>query len=125
MNCVRCNRHEKIESHHIKPKSEGGNDNSENKEPRCSACHDYQHAKLNILATLEKEKQRGQFKRIAVLEHRLEVLERLNAPELIRERGCYQTWWIDESTHEYPRYEKIKETEIATKRCSQSVMRLE
>ena len=123
MNCFRCGRSEKIENHHIKPKSEGGNNNVENKEPICSACHDFEHARRNILLTLEKERRQKQFKRVAVLEHRLEVLERLNTPEFIRERGRYQTWWVDESTHEYPCYEKI--TKIVSKECSQSVMALE
>ena len=126
MNCVRCRRSEKIENHHIKPKIEGGSDDAENKEPRCLACHDYQHAKLNILKTLEKEKHRKQLKRVKVLEYRLEVLEKLNTPKLIRERGNYQTWWIDESTHEYPRYEKIKDkTETAPQGDNQFVMKLE
>lgn len=109
MNCIRCGRSDDIEGHHIKAKAEGGSDEPENKEPRCSACHDYEHAKRNILATLEKERRRRQFKRIAVLEYRLRVLEELNSPALIRERGHYQTYWIDESTHNYPRYERIKE----------------
>ena len=125
MNCIRCGRSEKIENHHIKPKSEGGGDDAENKEPRCSACHHCEHAKLKILATLEKERRRKQFKRVAVLEYRLEVLEKLNTPGLIRERG-YQTWWIDESIHEYPPYEKVKrDSEIASERCPQIVMKLE
>ena len=110
MNCVRCGRSERIENHHITPKSKGGGDEPENKEPRCSACHDYEHARRNILLALEKEKRRKQFKRVAVLEHRLNVLEELNTPELIMSRGYYQTWWIDESTHEYPRYERIRQT---------------
>jgi 5-methylcytosine-specific restriction endonuclease McrA len=107
MNCIRCGREEKIELHHIKPKVEGGSDDTENKEPLCSACHDYEHAKQNIIKTLERERKRRQSKRVAVLEHRLDVLETLNTPELIRQRRTYQTWWIDESTHEYPRYEKV------------------
>lgn len=108
MACIRCRREENIENHHIKARSEGGTDEPGNKEELCSACHDYEHAKRNILMTLEKETRRGQIKRIAVLRHRLEVLVKLNTPELIRERRHYQTWWIDESTHEYPRYEKIR-----------------
>lgn len=109
MNCIRCGRNKQIEDHHIKPKIEGGGNELENRELRCLACHDFEHAKRKILATLERERGRKQFKRMAVLEHRLEVLEELNSPELIRERGYYQTYWIDESTHEYPRYERIKD----------------
>lgn len=109
MNCIRCGRSEKIENHHIMPKSQGGSDDVGNKEPRCSACHDYQHAKLNILAAFKKATRQKQVKRVALLEHRLEVLEEFNTPELIRERGSYQTWWIDESTHKLPRYERVKD----------------
>lgn len=103
MGCVRCGRIEAIESHHIVPKSEGGSDEPENKEDRCEACHDYKHAKMNIEATLRYEKNMGDVERIRVYEHRLEVLEQLNTPELIRERGIYQSYWGDTSTHELPR----------------------
>lgn len=119
--CVRCGRTEEIEKHHIKERSLGGDDEPENKEPLCSACHDYEHAKRNILASLERAKRQRQFKRIAVFEHRLKVLEEFNTPELIKERKCYQTWWIDETTHYMPRYEKVGR---ATKRNRQMVMEL-
>lgn len=109
MNCVRCGREDRLEEHHVLERVHGGSDEPENKEWRCQACHDYEHAKRKILATLEKERERKQFKRVAVLEHRLKVLEELNSPELIRERGHYQTYWIDETTHDYPRYERIRE----------------
>ena len=101
MSCIRCGHNERLESHHIKPKAEGGSEDPLNKEQRCLGCHDYEHAKRNILATIKKETKQKQFKRVSVLEHRLEVLEKLNTPDLIRKRGHYQTWWIDESTHEF------------------------
>ena len=109
MSCIRCGRLERIENHHIRAKVEGGGDEPQNREPRCSACHNFEHAKRNILATIEKERRRRQFSRVAVLEHRLEVLENWNTPELIRVRRNYQTYWIDETTHEYPPYERVKE----------------
>lgn len=131
MNCIRCGSPDEIEEHHIKERSQGGGDEAENKEPLCSACHDYEHAKRKILASLEKARKQRQLERIAVFEHRLEVLEDLNTPSLIRERRHYQTWWIDETTHYMPRYKKVgrkareKYCEISAKRLSQSVMRLD
>lgn len=107
--CIRCGRSEQVESHHIIPRIDGGGDKPENKEQRCEPCHKFEHAKRKILETLEKERGRRQFRRAAVLEHRLEVLEERNTPGLIRERGNYQTYWIDETTHFYPRYERIRE----------------
>ena len=111
MTCVRCSRNEDVEEHHIIERSHGGSDELENKEYLCLACHDYEHAKRNILASLEKAKIQKQFKRVAVYEHRLKVLEELNTPGLIRERKQYQTWWVDESTRDMPRYEKVAKLE--------------
>ena len=102
MRCVRCGRKKQLEEHHIIPRSEGGSDDPENKEWRCVADHKYIHAKWNILKALEKQKERGEVRRVAVLEHRLEVLEKLNTPKLIRKRGTYQSYWEDETTHFYP-----------------------
>jgi len=103
MPCIRCGREESLESHHIIEKSHGGGDEAENKERRCSACHDYEHAERKLLASLEYEKRRGQVDRIRVYEHRLEVLEKLNTPELIKERGTYISYWTDNTTHRLPR----------------------
>jgi len=122
MGCTRCGRTEKVENHHIIPRIDGGGDELENKVDLCSACHDYEHAKRNILKTLEKERERKQFERVAVLEHRLEVLEELNTPSIIRERGRYQTYWIDESTHEYPRYQKVRDKQNVVGGIMQGVL---
>lgn len=103
MRCIRCGREESLESHHIVERCHGGGDEEENKEQRCSACHDYEHARRNLLASLEYEKRRGQVNRIRVYEHRLEVLDKLNTPELIRERGKYISYWTDNATHRLPR----------------------
>ena len=124
MSCIRCGRLEQIENHHIRAKVEGGGDEPQNREPRCSACHDFEHAKRNILATIEKERRRRQFSRVAVLEHRLEVLENLNTPELIRVRRNYQTYWIDETTHEYPPYDLVKEKQDNRTDIKQGVFNL-
>ena len=106
--CVWCGRDNvPLEEHHIIPRIDGGSDDPENKEPRCVPCHKFRHAELNILQALEKEKgdaqNKNRLERIAVLEHRLEVLRSLNTPELIRERGTYQTYWGDETTCYFPR----------------------
>ena len=108
MSCIRCGRNEQIESHHIKARSEGGGDEPENKQGLCSPCHDYEHTKRNLLAFLEREKEGGQSDRIRMVERRLEVLERLNTPDIIRERGTYKTYWEDETTHHLPRLSRWK-----------------
>lgn len=55
------------------------------------------------MGSLEYERQRGQKNRIGCYEHRLEVLDRLNTPELIRERGTYLSYWTDRTTRYLPR----------------------
>ena len=102
MNCIRCRRNEKIESHHIKARNEGGGEELENKQALCLPCHDYEHTKRQLLAALQHEKKKGQINRIRMVEYRLEVLERLNTPDLIRERGTYKPYWEDETTHDMP-----------------------
>ena len=103
MNCVRCGRSEQIEEHHIIERCHGGGDEPENKENRCEPCHKYEHAWRAVQAALEHERQRGQQNRIRYYEHRLEILEKLNAPELIRERRTYLSYWSDKSTRYLPR----------------------
>ena len=68
----------------------------------CKEDHKYETVRLNLVAELEREKQRGQKDRIVCRQHRIEVLEQLNTIELIRERG-YVSYWIDNSTHILPR----------------------
>lgn len=101
--CIRCGRNEEIEEHHIVERCRGGGDEAENKECRCSACHEYEHTRRKLLAALEYEKRRGQLNRIRVYEHRLEILNKLNTPELVKERGKYMTYWADSSTRYLPR----------------------
>ena len=103
MNCKRCGRAEQIERHHIRERCVGGGDEPENMESLCEPCHKFEHARRRIEGALEHERQRGQAERVRVYEHRLEVLERLNTPELIRERGTYVSYWADHSTRYLPR----------------------
>jgi len=103
--CIRCGREDEIEIHHIVARSEGGGDEPDNKEELCKACHDFEHTRRSIMAALATEKKRrdgGDINRIKVYEHRLEVLEKLNTPELIRERGTYLSYWTDDTTHFLP-----------------------
>lgn len=109
MACVRCGRIEQIEEHHIKERLRGGGDEPENKEKRCEPCHKYEHTWRAVMGALEYERQRGQKDRIKCYEHRLDVLEKLNTPELIRERGSYLSYWTDSSTHYLPRRIPTKE----------------
>lgn len=109
MNCIRCKRDKQIEEHHIIARQDGGGDEPENKERRCQPCHKYEHTWRTVKASLELERQRGQRDRIMCYEHRLEVLEALNTPELIRERGTYLSYWTDTSTRYLPRRIPTKE----------------
>jgi len=113
--CIRCGRTEDLEEHHIVERLNGGSDAPENKEWRCRPCHKYEHAKRRILGALKREKMRRQVQidRIRVLEHRLATLMEFNTIELIRERGTYQPYWEDETTHEYPPYKKKEKATIS------------
>jgi hypothetical protein len=109
--CIRCGREEKIENHHIIARVDGGRDEPENKEERCSACHDYEHARRKIIESIKSwedklQRARKLSRRLAIraylelLRHRLEVLEILNTPEQIRRTNKYTSYWQDESTHQ-------------------------
>ena len=103
MACIRCGSDNQIERHHIVMKAGGGSDDEKNLEDRCRACHDFVHTWREIMGALEYERQRGQQDRIRVYEHRLQVLEDLNSPEIVRDRGTYVSYWTDNSTHRLPR----------------------
>ena len=111
MPCIRCGREESLENHHIIERCHGGGDEAENKEWRCSACHDYEHARRDIVSNIESwqgklERARKLSRRQAIrarlnlLRHRLEVLDSLNTPETIRLTGKYTTYWVDETSHD-------------------------
>lgn len=104
MKCIRCGRSEKIERHHIKQRVHGGDDEDDNLENRCQPCHKFEHTLRALTWSLEYEKQiRGQKDRLIVLQRRIDVLEELNTPELIRSRGTYVSYWINSQTHHLPR----------------------
>lgn len=109
MECIRCGRGEQLEEHHIIARKDGGSDDPENKEWRCRACHKYEHTRYALFGSLEYEKSRGQSDRIALRQHRLDVLDKLNTIELIRERGTYLSYWTDRSTRHLPRRIPTKE----------------
>jgi hypothetical protein len=91
--CKRCGTAEHLEKHHIRPKSEGGSNKKENLKSLCTACHDYEHAKRNVLKQISYYE-----KRLSLMRYRLDVIEKLNSVELVKEFG-YRTYWVDEETH--------------------------
>ncbi len=109
MTCVRCGSKNTPEEHHIVERSHGGGDEPENKEWRCEPCHKYEHTRRHLLWSLAFETQRGQVDRIRCYQHRLDVLDLLNTPELIRERGTYLSYWTDTTTRYLPRRIRTKE----------------
>jgi hypothetical protein len=104
--CSRCGSIDKIEYHHIIYKSDHGETNDCNLTPLCKGCHDYRHAKEDIEAHLKQTKSKNQVERILVWEYRLQVLESLNTPELIRLHG-YTKYWTDIKTHYLPREKRL------------------
>lgn len=76
-----------LEKHHKKRKIDGGSDANPNRIYYCSACHDYEHARQNILQAIKREEER-----IAVLQKRLEILDELNTPDRIKKHG-YQSYF--------------------------------
>jgi len=129
--CVRCGSKDNLEEHHIVELLRGGSDEPENKEWRCEPCHKYEHTHRRLEASVIYEQGRGQADRIRYYEHRLEVLENLNTPELIMERGTYLSYWTDNSTHYLPRRIPTNEEENFDKQFnlllteSQGVFKLE
>ena len=93
-NCKRCGYiGELLEKHHKKQKVEGGSDKNPNRIWYCRGCHDYEHARRNILEAIKIEQDR-----IGVLNKRLEILDGLNTPPLVKERG-YKGYFKDFSDH--------------------------
>ena len=107
--CVRCDSKDNLEEHHIVERFHGGSDESENKEWRCEPCHKYEHTRRRLEWSLAFETQRGQADRIRCYQHRLDVLDSLNTPELIRGRGIYLSYWTDRTTRYLPRRIRTKE----------------
>lgn len=110
--CIRCGATEKLEEDHIIPKSMGGSDDKENKRWLCEGCHDYRHARDNILSEIRinlirLEKGVGNSVRLSMWLYRLGVLEAFNTPEMVRKRG-YKSYWALSSTHYSAWYPKLK-----------------
>ncbi len=85
--CGRCGYLYSLEKHHKKHKALGGSDANSNRRWLCQGCHDYQHAKDAVMRAIKAEE-----KRLAILNKRLEIIERENTPERILERG-YQAYF--------------------------------
>ncbi len=110
--CARCGSTKNLEQHHIIPKSEGGSDDASNLQWLCEGCHDYEHARQNILIEINNQlKLLGTdgFNpvRFSMWIMRLGVLEAFNTPEKIRERG-YMSYWEVPTTHYQSWYPEIK-----------------
>lgn len=121
MNCIRCGRSEQIEEHHIVELCCGGTDDPENKEYRCRPCHKYEHTRRLILVALYREMKRGQSDRIELYQLRLEALDRLNTPELIRIRGIYASYWSDTSLRNLPRKIYSKEEDALNRQINDAL----
>ena len=106
--CQRCSlkgvRKHPIEAHHIKAFAFYPDLRFEvnNGITLCKECHKCETSRLNLVAQLEGARDRGQQDRLVCRQHRLDVLEKFNTIELIRERG-YLSYWTDNSTHYLPR----------------------
>jgi hypothetical protein len=86
--CKRCGYiGDLLEKHHKKQKVAGGSDANPNRIWYCIGCHDYEHARRNIIEAIKSEQSR-----LDVLNKRLEILDRLNTPERIMENG-YQGYF--------------------------------
>lgn len=86
--CRRCGAIDRLmESHHKKFKSKGGSDAAPNRILYCNECHDYIHARENITTAIVAEERR-----LEVLRKRLEILDKLNTPDLIKVGG-YQSYF--------------------------------
>lgn len=85
--CDRCGQAQNVENHHINYRVYGGTDDKENLISLCRGCHDYRHAKEQVLRAIESHE-----KRLNVLKNRLEMIESLNTPELVNKKG-YQPYF--------------------------------
>jgi hypothetical protein len=95
--CQRCGSRGRLESHHIKSFAEFPElrFDVDNGITYCLACHDYEHARHNIITKLSAELQLDRRK---VLLLRLDVLDKHNTPYLISTRGFFQSYSINPDT---------------------------
>ena len=106
-NCSRCGSPNLIEKHHIVHKANGGGDDEANLKSLCSACHDYQHAREDIIEHIKQCEARNQLGRKKIWQYRLSVLESLNRPYVIKRTGEYRSYWLDVKTHYMSREVKV------------------
>jgi len=111
--CVRCGSKKNLQEDHIIPKSRGGTDDPSNKRWLCEACHDFRHARDNIIDEINKwirlfDDECFNSAKFSMYIMRLGVLEAFNTPEKIRERGTYMTYWKIPATRYIRWYPKIK-----------------
>lgn len=111
--CIRCGSTENLEEDHIIPKSKGGTDDPENKRWLCEGCHDYRHARDNIIKEINKQLSLVgttwfNSAKLSMWIFRLGILEAFNTPEKIRKRGTYIRYWDFPETHYSRWYPHIK-----------------
>lgn len=111
--CMRCGATEKLEEDHIIPKSRGGTDELSNKRILCSGCHDFRHARDDILNSIDNQLSllgttHFNSVKFSMWIMRLGVLEAFNTPQRIRERGYYMSYWDVPTTHYDRWYPGIK-----------------
>lgn len=111
--CVRCGSTEKLEKDHIIPKSKGGKDEPSNRRWLCEGCHDYRHARDNIMKEINRQlKLVGttifNSAKLSMWIFRLGILEAFNSPEIIKKRGTYIRYWDFPETHYSRWYPHIK-----------------
>jgi len=104
--CYRCCSRDKLEEDHIVPRSRGGSESQDNKRWACRACHDFRHAKDNVLEEIKKFTDRNPAQ-LTMWLFRLGVLEWFNRPEEIRVHG-YRSYFDLPETHYERWYEYIK-----------------
>lgn len=80
--CDRCEYEGYLEKHHIKHRIDGGTDEPNNLTWLCRGCHNFQHAKDEIIKSIHLENTR-----LGILNKQLSSLLFLNTPKLIKERG--------------------------------------
>ncbi|MQY61996.1 hypothetical protein GH146_01745 [archaeon] len=113
--CVRCTSTYKLEKDHIIPKSRGGSNDEYNKRLLCEGCHDYRHARDKVISEINdllKLSADGIHSgaRLSMWIFRLGILEAINTPEKIKERGTYMRYWDFPETHYSRWYPHIKLT---------------
>lgn len=108
--CIRCGSGSQLEADHVQDWVEYPELRYEvsNGRTLCHPCHKVMTTLKRLLVYLEYEVERGQKDRIDYYKHRISVLLKLNAPEIIREGKEYKSYWIDKTTRYLPRRIKTR-----------------